>query len=114
MLNLPPGLSIPPEDWDRTPASVQVVLITLWHENQALKQQVAALEEQVAALQAEVERLREQVNKNSRNSSKPPPSDPPYARKYPKREKSGASAVGKKVIRVKGVNSKRLSKYIAW
>jgi transposase len=96
MLNLPPGLSIPPEDWDRTPVSVQVVLIALWQENQALKQQVAALQEQVAALQAEVERLHEQVNKNSRNSSKPPSSDPPYARKYPKREKSGRRRGGQK------------------
>ena len=96
MLHLPPGLSIPPEDWDGTPLWVQVVVITLWQENQALKQQVAALQEQVAALQAEVERLREQVNKNSRNSSKPPSSDPPQVRKYPKREKSERKRGGQK------------------
>lgn len=96
MLNLPPGLSIPPEDRDHTPLSVQVVLIALWHENEALKQQVAALQEQVANLRAEVERLHEQVNKNSRNSSKPPSSDAPYARKYPKREKSGRQRGGQK------------------
>ena len=94
MLNLPPGLSIPPEDWERTPVSVQVVLIALWHENQALKQQIAALQEQVAMLQAEVERLREQVNKNSRNSSKPPSSDLRQGRKYAKREKSGRQRGG--------------------
>jgi len=96
MLNLPPGLSVPPEDWDRTPLSVQVVIITLWHENQAFKQQVTVLEEQMATLQAEVERLREQVNKNSHNSSKPPSSDPPQARKYPKRGKSGRQRGGQK------------------
>jgi hypothetical protein len=96
MLNLPPGLSLPPADWERTPHSVQVVLVALWHENQGFKPQVAALEEQMVTLQAEVERLREQVNKNSRNSSKPPSSDPPQARKYPKREKSGRKRGGQK------------------
>ncbi|UCC88990.1 MAG: IS66 family transposase [Anaerolineales bacterium] len=96
MLNLPPGLSVFPEDWDRTPVSVQVVIIALWQENQAFKPQVMALAEQVATLQAEVERLREQVNRNSRNSSKPPSSDPPQVRKYPKREKSGRKRGGQK------------------
>ena len=96
MLNLPPGLSLPPEDWDRTPLSVQVVVLALWHENQGFKPQVTALEEQMTTLQAEVERLREQVNKNSRNSSKPPSSDPPQVRKYPKREKSGRQRGGQK------------------
>jgi hypothetical protein len=96
MLNLLPGLSLPPVDWERTPLSVQVVLMALWHENQGFKQQVTALEEQMASLQAEVERLREQVNKNSGNSSKPPSSDPPQVRKYPKREKSGRKRGGQK------------------
>jgi hypothetical protein len=96
MLNLPPGLPIRPEDWERTPLSVQVVLSALWHENQGVKPQVAALEAQMASLQAEVERLREQVNKTSRNSSKPPSSDPPHARKYSKREKSGRQRGGQK------------------
>jgi transposase len=96
MLNLPPGLSVPPEDWDHTPLSVQVVIIALWHEDQAFKQQVTTLEEQIASMQAEVERLHEQVNKNSHNSSKPPSSDPPQVRKYPKRGKSGRQRGGQK------------------
>lgn len=102
MLNLPPGLSIPPEDWARTPLSVQVILSALWHENQALKQQVVPLQEQMTTLQAEVERLREQVNQNSRNSSKPPSSDPPQMRKYPKRQKSGRKRGGQKGHEGKG------------
>jgi len=69
--------------------SVQAVVVALWQENQVLKQQVASLQQQVNALQAEVEKLREQVNKNSRNSSKPPSSDPPQKRRYPKPEPSG-------------------------
>jgi transposase len=96
MLNLPPGLSVPPEDWDRTPLSVQVVIIALWHEDQAFKQQVTTLEEQIASMQAEVERLHEQVNKNSHNSSKPPSSDPLQVRKYAKRGKSGRQRGGQK------------------
>lgn len=80
-MNLPSGLSISAEDWEQTPWSIQAVVILLWQENQALQQQVATL-------QAEVEKLREQVNKNSRNSSKPPSSDPPQQRRYPKAEPS--------------------------
>jgi hypothetical protein len=95
-MNLPSGLPIPQEDWDRTPVSVQVVVIALWEENQALKQQVAGLQEQVASLQAEVEGLRERINKNSGNSSKPPSSDPPHSRRYPKRERSGRKRGGQK------------------
>jgi transposase len=95
-MNMPSGLSLPPKEWDRTPPPVQVIIIALWQENQALKQQVAALQEQAAILQGEVERLREQVNRNSRNSSKPPSSDPPHMRQYPKREKSGRTRGGQK------------------
>ncbi|UCC50569.1 MAG: IS66 family transposase [Anaerolineaceae bacterium] len=54
-----------------------------------LKEQVQQLQEQVTLLQAEVEQLRERVDQTSRNSSKPPSSDPPEARKYPPRKPSG-------------------------
>ena len=63
--------------------------MALGQENQLLKQQVARLQQQVNTLQAEVEKLREQVNKNSQNSSKPPSSDTPQKRTYPKPEPSG-------------------------
>ena len=69
------GLLIPPEDWERTPVSVQAVVILHWNENQTLKQQVALLQEQATILESEVNRLKEQLNKNSQNSSKPPSSD---------------------------------------
>lgn len=95
-MNLPPGLAIPQEDWEQTPLFVQAVVIALWQENQGLKQQVAVLQKQVSTLQAEVDKLREQVNKNSRNSSKPPSSDPPQKRTYPKPESSGQKKGGQK------------------
>jgi len=85
-MDLPSGLSIPQEDWERTPISVQVVIIT----------QIAMLQEQIARLEAEVARLREQVNKNSHNSSKPPSADGPQTPPRPKSEPSGRKAGGQK------------------
>lgn len=59
----PPELGIPAEDWERTPASVRVIVLLLY--------------QRVVALETEVAKLREQVKQNSRNSSKPPSSDGP-------------------------------------
>jgi len=86
-MNLPPGWSISVEEWEQTPLSVQAMVVLLWQANQTLQQQVATL-------QAEVEKLREQVQKNSQNSSKPPSTDPPQSRKYPKPEPSGRKPGG--------------------
>jgi transposase len=80
-MKLPPGLPIPPEDWEQTPLSVQAVVVMLWEENELLKTQVAQLQKQVGKLESEVARLQERVNKTSQNSSKPPSSDPPQVRK---------------------------------
>jgi len=52
------------------------------------------LVERVAALMAEVEELRRRVGQNSRNSSRPPSSDPPQAPKRPTREGSGRKRGG--------------------
>jgi len=76
--NPPPELAIPAADWEKTPASVQAVVLSL-------HQQVILLTEQVAVLQTEVAELREQLNRNSRNSSQPPSSDGP-AQQAPKSE----------------------------
>jgi transposase len=72
------------------------MVVTLWQENAFLKQQGAELQQQVDQLQGEVERLRERISKNSHNSSKPPSSDPPQVRSYPKREASGRKKGGQK------------------
>jgi transposase len=45
------------------------------------------LQRGVSQLQERVCQLEEQVGKNSRNSSKPPSSDPPHVRKAPPIEK---------------------------
>jgi transposase len=69
--------------WDQTPAAVQDYL-------EALEARVAALEGTVGRLEAAVQHLTEQVQQNSRNSSRPPSSDPPQALgKTSRREPSG-------------------------
>ena len=95
-MDLPSGLPIPQEDWERTPISVQVVLITLWQVNGSLKPQATMQQEQIARLERELARLQEQVNKNSQNSSKPPSSDGPGTPTRPKGESSGQKAGGQK------------------
>jgi len=86
---LSPELPITPEDWGRTPLTVQAVVVTLWRQNQALQAQVGVL-------QAEVERLRERVNQTSQNSSMPPSSDPPHAPARSRRTPSGRTRGGQK------------------
>jgi transposase len=95
-MDLPSDLPILQEDWEQTPISVQVVLITLWQVNGSLKPQVTLQQEQIARLERELARLREQVNKNSQNSSKPPSSDGPGVPPRPKAEPSGRKVGGQK------------------
>ena len=109
-MNLPAGLPVPQEDWERTPLSVQAVVIALWHENHLRKQQVVSLQEAVNTLQGEVEKLRERVNKNSQNSSKPPSSDAPQKRSYPKPEPSGRKKGGQPGHAGKGRKLKPIEK----
>ena len=92
----PPGLPIPPQEWAKTPLSVQAMVVMLWQENQTLKEQGQQLQEKVAQLQTEVEQLRERVNQTSHNSSKPPSSDPPGARNYLPRKPSGRKRGGQR------------------
>jgi len=62
-------------------------------ENAALRARVAALEAQVAALQAQVADLLARLGQNSRNSSKPPSTDPPGTPRVT-REPTGRSRGG--------------------
>jgi len=90
------------EEWDKTPLSVQAVMLALWDENQVLKQQMAHL-------QVEMGKLREQANKNSQNSSKPPSSDMFSKSKYPKKEASGQKQGGQPGHKGKGRKLKPLA-----
>jgi transposase len=69
--------------WDQTPAAVQDYI-------DALEVRVAALEQTVQRLEATVQHLTEHVQQTSRNSSRPPSSDPPQVSGKPsRREPSG-------------------------
>lgn len=76
----PPGISS--AEWAATPASVRSLVKSLLTTVEQLQQRVAELEER--------------LNQNSGNSSKPPSSDPPQARKYSQAEPSGRRRGGQK------------------
>jgi transposase len=77
---LPPNsLPITEDDWNKTPKTVQVLILTLW--------------DQIAALQQQVADLKQRVNQNSKNSSRPPSSDLPSVEK-PIRRSSGRKRGG--------------------
>lgn len=69
--------SLPQDIWEQTPLAVQTYIGTL-------EARVVTLEALVSTLEAEVRTLQEQLRKNSRNSSRPPSSDPPQA-EHPRR-----------------------------
>ena len=61
---------IPPEDWEKTPASVKKLV-------ESMAQRIESLEKQAIELLSGQQQLLEKVNKTSKNSSSPPSSDPP-------------------------------------
>lgn len=77
-----PNLAITPEDWQRTPTSVQQVMLRL-------SERVTVLEEEVGRLRTEHARLREQTRRSSRNSSQPPSRDAPRVPPRRQRPSSG-------------------------
>ena len=90
----PPG--IPAEDWAATPESVQVLVYTLMAVVEEMQQTVPSLQGQIGQLQGRIAQLEEQLSKNSRNSSKPPSSDPPGMKKPPAKAKSQRGRGGQK------------------
>ena len=62
--------SIPPELWERTPSAIRAYI-------ESLEGQVQTLTFMVHTLQEQVRTLEERLNQTSRNSSRPPSSDPP-------------------------------------
>src|SRR5438876_12220417 len=70
---------LPKELWDQIPPAAQAALRVLI---ESLHQRIATLEQQVADLTA-------RLGQNSGNSSKPPSSDGPHAKRQPPRQPSG-------------------------
>ncbi|MDP9309744.1 MAG: DUF6444 domain-containing protein, partial [Chloroflexota bacterium] len=80
-------LGIPPEDWAKTPESVRLAMRSLLDIVQAQSAQINALQTRVRDLEAK-------LGQTSRNSSKPPSSDPPSAPPKPPRGPRGRKAGG--------------------
>jgi transposase len=78
-METPTALS--PDIWERPPPEAQAYI-------RALESRLSALEARVQAFQAENRALQEQGNQTSRNSSRPPSSDPPHSLR-PRRPRSG-------------------------
>ena len=70
---------IPPEDWEKTPASVKKMV-------ELMAQRINTLEKQAIELAQAQQQLVEKVNKTSKNSSLPPSSDPPGFRHKSKKK----------------------------
>src|SRR5215510_5659233 len=62
--------ALPPDLWERTPPAIRAHIETLERQVQTLTSMVHTLQEQVRTLE-------ERLNQTSRNSSRPPSSDPP-------------------------------------
>ena len=97
-------LGITEQDWAATPLAVRTVVLALGQQVRlmsirftAYEKQIASLREQVAKVddqKAEIAELRERLGQNSRNSSKPPSSDPPSYKPKPPRESKGRKRGG--------------------
>jgi transposase len=76
-------------DWQLTPEPVRQYIM-------ALERTLFDMEQRIAAHEKRLEKLEVRTRKNSHNSSKPPSSDPPFARKKRKRKKSQKPKGGQK------------------
>lgn len=96
------------EDWQATPKSVQDFVIQQDSTIQELKHMVSELTKRI-------EKLENQLNKNSKNSSKPPSSDPPFnkppkdpkPKKGKKKKKGGQKGHGKNQGRIFNLDKSR-------
>lgn len=77
--------TLPSDIWERTPPEAQAYIRSL----EARLTAFEALEARLHILQEQVRTLEEQLNQNSRNSSRPPSSDPPQSArpKRPRRQR---------------------------
>jgi transposase len=88
MVNEFSSIPLAPEILGRTPPEVIELLLRLLEENRVLREENHALREEnrllrqeLAILRARVEELEAKLNMNSSNSSKPPSSDSPFAKR---------------------------------
>jgi transposase len=75
---LPEGLEIPPEHWQKTPPSIRNLIVYLV--------------EQIARLGKRIEELEAKLNQRSDNSNRPPSADSPFKKKKQKKKTRKAGA----------------------
>src|SRR5436305_12248773 len=78
---------LPADLWDSLPSEVRALIL-------AQRAEVAELRARVQALQRQVQELYDRLNQNSSNSSRPPSTDPPAAKRRPPRLASGRLSGG--------------------
>lgn len=78
---------VPKEDWESTPGSVQELVMKLVRENEELRKKVNRLEERLGEIE-------EQLNRNSKNSSRPPSKDEPWKKREKKIKEAGSRKRG--------------------
>jgi transposase len=77
---------IPPDEWERTPASVKKLV-------EEMVQRIKNLEKQLTDVSAVQQQLLEKANRTSKNSSSPPSLDPPGFEKKPQKNKSSKKSL---------------------
>jgi len=92
------------QDWERTPPAVRSLLVSLKQQVRLLEIRCAAYERElmmlrqqatrIEDLQAEIAELRERLGQTSRNSSRPPSSDPPHQKRRASGEPTGRASGG--------------------
>ena len=83
------------ELYNAGPEPVYKLLLSIIETNKALVDKVSSLSQQVALQDERIKELESQLNKNSRNSSKPPSTDE-FVKPKSQRKKSGKSSGGQK------------------
>jgi len=83
------GLTIPHEDWEKTPASVRTLV-------SRQQETIAELLTQNEGLLQRVEELEARIGRNSQNSNRPPSSDAPHQRVKRKKSKDKKKPGAKK------------------
>ena len=83
------------EFYNAGPEPVYKLLLSIIETNKVLMNKVSSLSQQVALQDERIKELESQLNKNSRNSSKPPSSDE-FVKPKSQRKKSGKSSGGQK------------------
>ena len=78
---------LPSDVWDALPVEARALI-------QAMRLQIQVMQLHIVSLQEQVRSLRERFDSNSRNSSRPPSTDPIHLKRQPPKAPSGKKRGG--------------------